>query len=155
MKSKLLLLLVAGSTLLMPSCKKKDDPTPSTSTTTTSTTTSTAAFSAKVNGTSTNFAGYYYQAVSGGIYIQGGVVSATAAPWIQLTTQLSQTTGTYTVGAMGVSATYMDASNTGHIATSGTITITSIANNKISGTFSFSGNGATVTNGVFTDIPKM
>lgn len=143
----LLLLLIAGSTLLIPSCKKSAQATPAP----TPLPATTVVFSATVDGTAKTFPSSYYQAVSGGIYVQGG---GTTAPYIQLATQLAQATGTYTIG-MGVTATYKDASNTGHIADSGTITISSLANNKISGTFSFVENGGvTITNGVFTDIPK-
>lgn len=138
-------LLISVSTILIPSCKKSKAPAPA------PIPASTVAFSATINGTAKTFSSSYYQNISGGIYVQGG---GTTAPYIQLAMQLSQATGTYTIGNMGISATYMDASNTGHMASSGTITISSLANNKTSGTFSFvESGGVTITNGVFTDIP--
>jgi hypothetical protein len=66
----------------------------------------------------------------------------------------ASTPGTYTLG--GANALYYNFSTTENLTnpTSGSVTITSFANNKVSGTFTASGTGVGVTSisGTFTNI---
>ena len=141
------MLIIAAGAITMPSCKKSS----SSTTTTTPTTTTTAVFKATVNGTVETWGTYYYQLLSGGTYISAFTGTQQK---VQLVVTNAQVAGTYTIGTL-VMANYWDASNTMHSATTGTITISSIANNTITGTFAFvESGGVTVTNGVFTSIPK-
>lgn len=69
----------------------------------------------------------------------------------------TDTAGTFPINGNNASANYYVTANDVRTAISGNITITSIANNKMSGTFSFADgffeNGIKLTNGIFSDIP--
>lgn len=65
--------------------------------------------------------------------------------------------GEYPVNGRNCSATYYVSESDMRNGINGIVTITSLENNQISGTFSFSDglmeNGSTFTNGTFTDVP--
>lgn len=154
--TKKVLLLVASCAVLMFSCKKQSDSTPVTKTPVT--TPSTPGFSAKVNGVKTTWPGYCFFLVSGGTYIYG-LTSSDPADWqIQLSLVNKQAVGTYPIGTSSfIDAAYEDAVYGLYKGKSGVITVSSLANGKISGTFSFSDTTRTpkliITDGVFTDVP--
>jgi hypothetical protein len=150
-KSLPFLLIFTSVIALISSCKKDKTPAPATTPVVTS---STPAFSANINGTSTSWSSFYYLQNSGTttttIYAFTGTQINVELDLINVTSA-----GTYTIDGTFIRAVYLTSSSDQHWADSGTITISSYANNKVSGTFSFTENGGTVvTNGIFTDIPK-
>lgn len=146
------ILLVAIGTLLTTSCKKKNEelhpeevaeiPTKSTTS---------GMFTAKINGSLKTFGTNFYM-VSGGV---GTVITGSGRGGTSITLGFfSTTTGTYDVDGTLTQA-YYSVGPTQHTATSGKIIITSVENDKISGTFWFDETGGVkVAEGIFTDVPK-
>lgn len=141
------ILALAFITLLTFSCSNDDDNSSKTPTNNGAA----AGFVWKINGATTS-----KNTTVANYNLQGSAMNLFATPSgtvfeINLT---GSTPGTYTLG--GGNALYYNFSTTENLTnpTSGTVTITSFANNKVSGTFTATGTGTGVTSisGTFTNI---
>lgn len=144
-----MVLLLAASIALTPSCKKKsEDPQPEEETPVTP---GVGSFTAKVNGTATNFVTNFYTESSG----MGGVTGTDATGKISITLAIYNIKkGTFKIDGGFYQGLYFQ-DGVQHQAASGSITISKYENNTISGTFNFEETGGVkVTEGVFTDVVK-
>ena len=147
---KQLVILFLVSSIIV-SCKKKEEDSNSCSTCNSGGGVASAGFSYNINGGGTTIAdSATYNVANRTItsYKQG------ISKRIVIKTS-SQSPGTYNFTSAANTFYYIESVGT-YYATSGYITITANANNKISGSFSTGGTGGTSTtvSGNFTDIPR-